>query len=746
MRPRTKLIAAVVLGATVAAVLAGVTLAAFSATTSNPTSSFTAAPDWVAPTVDATILGETAGGATYDSTVLADSPIGYWRLGESSGTTANDSSGNGRSGTYLGGYTLGAAGAISSSNTAVTFNNSDARAEITSSAFQLTSSLSVEAWARPAVNNGNNAIFDKTIGGNTNTSYLMYIGGGKPKCRLVKGGAQFDVASGTAVTANAWVHIVCTYDGANVRLYVNNALVATTALTGSIDTGSGVNIIGRLGGASYPFNGQLDEVAVYSTALSATRIAAHYDAASGDLTDEVRQCKPYYMYANVTDTGNPASGVSTVTSNLSSVTAGQTAAALTGGSYSVGSTSYNYRVGPVIADAAPGSPTYAITSTDAASNSGTQSGFGATVLAAATPPTSIFLTGLEQGVASSTAAGVFDTVVGSGVSADSSVKRNGSYSLKIAAANAATNTNVTYPATGDLRHPVVRFALRLNSLPSSTVRLFSFVNSGKDGDLVYDSASGTLGARFEGQTIVDGASAVSAGIWYLIEIKGDFNSATHTLDWRIDGVAQTQAAFAESGKDITTLSFGTAATNETYTANYDDIFASQTATDYPIGNGKVLALRPNGMGTSSGSGSFLNDDGTAIDSNTWTRLDELPATSSSDYVKQTANATSSYIEVTFENPAESCFNGVGARLAYNSPSATANDGEMRVLDGATSTVVYNGTMGVTSLTYKEAVVTPASTWTQSAVNGLVARIGYSSDTSPNPYFDDLLLEYDTPLG
>src|SRR4051812_1334419 len=48
----------------------------------------------------------------YSSAVLALSPIAYYRLGESSGTTAADSSGNGLNGTYNGGVTLGQPGGI----------------------------------------------------------------------------------------------------------------------------------------------------------------------------------------------------------------------------------------------------------------------------------------------------------------------------------------------------------------------------------------------------------------------------------------------------------------------------------------------------------------------------------------------------------------------------------------------------------------------------------------------------------
>lgn len=103
--------------------------------------------------------------------------------------------------------------------------------------------------------------------------------------------------------------------------------------------------------------------------------------ATGYLAGKIRQAGNYYVYANVTDTGNPASGVSSVTANVSTVTAGQTTLALVSGSFSSEGASYNYRSASVMADSllAAGSKSYSLTMTDAAANSQTQPGFGVTV-------------------------------------------------------------------------------------------------------------------------------------------------------------------------------------------------------------------------------------------------------------------------------------------------------------------------------------------------------------------------------
>lgn len=96
----------------------------------------------------------------------------------------------------------------------------------------------------------------------------------------------------------------------------------------------------------------------------------------GYLTGAVKPGGRYYVYANVTDTGNPASGVSSSASNVTALTATQSAASLAAGTYSVGGVSYNYRSALLTADAiAPaGTTAYAITSLDLAGNSRTESG------------------------------------------------------------------------------------------------------------------------------------------------------------------------------------------------------------------------------------------------------------------------------------------------------------------------------------------------------------------------------------
>src|SRR5439155_12503384 len=107
--------------------------------------------------------------------VLADRPAGYWRLGEPANSgTAVDSSGNGLSGSYESGITLGQPGAVSG-DTAAAFNGPGAVDLPDAPALDLSGTLSVEAWGRPSLAGQSGGIFEKTIGGAVNTQYSLLI-------------------------------------------------------------------------------------------------------------------------------------------------------------------------------------------------------------------------------------------------------------------------------------------------------------------------------------------------------------------------------------------------------------------------------------------------------------------------------------------------------------------------------------------------------------------------------------------
>lgn len=106
----------------------------------------------------------------------------------------------------------------------------------------------------------------------------------------------------------------------------------------------------------------------------------------GGVPGYIRQGGSYRILASVADTGNPSSGVSTVSSALSGAPA-----ALTDGTFTAGGQSYNYRGSTVTAAStfAAGTYPYSVAATDGAGNARTQAGFSVVVDNTPATPTAV---------------------------------------------------------------------------------------------------------------------------------------------------------------------------------------------------------------------------------------------------------------------------------------------------------------------------------------------------------------------
>ena len=376
-----------------------------------------------------------------------------------------------------------------------------------------------------------------------------------------------------------------------------------------------------------------------------------------------------------------------------------------------------------------------------------------TVSAASCPtsyPTLTWLSGMEHAYSTTAGGGVWNSAAGT-ATVDSTVKRNGTYSLKIAPTAAIAYRGRLLGIGENVW--VVRFAIRLASLPSANTELATLNDSNHVSTtsymtLRYIAASQKFAIGFPGQTVLS-SGTVTAGNWYVIDMRLDPRGTTQTADWRVDGVAQTSTSLTTGAAGAAyAINFGSTSA-ATFSANYDDIAISETNADYPIGDGKVLPLRLDGMGTSVGAASFVNDDATAINSTSWSRLDEIPMGAGTDFVKQTATSTTNYVEMTFEDTTETCVRAVGGRVVYDPQNTNqANDGRTALLDGTTERTIHDGNMAANNaiMNPKYGTVAPlGAAWTATELNGLRARIGYSSDASPNPTWHSLMLEYDVPL-
>jgi hypothetical protein len=156
------------------------------------------------------------------------------------------------------------------------------------------------------------------------------------------------------------------------RLLLGPALLSGLALIGGAAT-----LAAFSSSSSNPGNGLASAPDWVAPSASSTVIAK----TPGYSASYVKQGGSYYIYANVTDTGNPASGINVVTADVSAITTGATSVALVAGAYTAEGTAYGYRSASRVADnpLSAGSKSFSLSSTDVAGNNRLQTGFSVTV-------------------------------------------------------------------------------------------------------------------------------------------------------------------------------------------------------------------------------------------------------------------------------------------------------------------------------------------------------------------------------
>lgn len=221
---------------------------------------------------------------TYAQTVLANNPSGYWKLNETSGTVAADSSATGNDGAYVGaapslnqpGYDAALGGAFLTAPPVnyVSIPHSVAQRAVTA--------ITEEAWiylvGAPA---DQSTILSKP--GN----HYFWIN----SARKLDG---FDFTNGTNGTRSAvstaaiplatWTHVAAAVDSSGAGVwYINGVPSGTFSLhsTGTWqDVSSGATFLGcDDGSGDRPLVMRVQHAAVYPTKLSAAQILAHYQAA-----------------------------------------------------------------------------------------------------------------------------------------------------------------------------------------------------------------------------------------------------------------------------------------------------------------------------------------------------------------------------------------------------------------------------------------------------------------------------------
>lgn len=217
----------------------------------------------------------------YTDTVLSDSPVAFWPLNETTGTTIHDISGNNYNGTISGVYQLNQPSLLKSDEGRSIYmsgNNSRIYLPNVAALNNQPYPITLEAWVY-LTNSANQAIIMAM--GNSNSPAMAISSITANLISYGNTGAANGTSTNVAVTSAKPYHIVITADNqGNILFYINGQSAGSGQLTATY-TGSGAGMFGAYPQAptTYVLQGNIQFFAFYNTLLTPARVLAHYKAA-----------------------------------------------------------------------------------------------------------------------------------------------------------------------------------------------------------------------------------------------------------------------------------------------------------------------------------------------------------------------------------------------------------------------------------------------------------------------------------
>jgi hypothetical protein len=245
------------------------------------------------------LVGASAAAGDYRSTVLSDGPVGYWRLGEATGTVAADETRQ-NDGAYRGDVGLGAPGALGGvPNTAINLGGADQGVDV-ADAPRLDGGLNdiaVEAWVKTTANAEQVVVTKDAYV--AEPSWQLSVTDddgliGRPRMKVFDGTSDQYAYGPSRVDDGNWHHVVVDVDrDVGITIYVDGGSATTRILTPGAFESSGNLLIGHARDIHYPdFRGTLDEIALYPRLLGQTEVEHHFRLGSDRTAPSVALTSP----------------------------------------------------------------------------------------------------------------------------------------------------------------------------------------------------------------------------------------------------------------------------------------------------------------------------------------------------------------------------------------------------------------------------------------------------------------------
>ena len=178
-------------------------------------------------------------------------------------------------------------------NYSMSFDGSDDYIDVgDNNSLNPTSQLTLSVWVKK-IGSGTGstpAVYSSSKSSSNNGGFLITLHPTSSRFQFYvdttgSGGWVF-IQNNINIVANQWYHIVSTWDGSNIKMYVDGVLQTNTASVSQIVYSIDISAtIGKY--ATSYFNGSIDEVAVWNTALTSTQVSEIYNATGTNLTKDL---------------------------------------------------------------------------------------------------------------------------------------------------------------------------------------------------------------------------------------------------------------------------------------------------------------------------------------------------------------------------------------------------------------------------------------------------------------------------
>jgi hypothetical protein len=171
-------------------------------------------------------------------------------------------------------------GITGDANTAVAFNGTSGKVSF-GDAFDYAAkaAFSLEAWVQPSVVDATSRrIFSKETSDVAGAQGYYLVSNSTRVSFARLRDDNYETLSGPAMVAGARYHVVVTYDGTWMRLYINGVQVDASPSANSLLDTTALFTVGAKSSGGGEWGGAIDEPAVYRQALSASMVMAHYQA------------------------------------------------------------------------------------------------------------------------------------------------------------------------------------------------------------------------------------------------------------------------------------------------------------------------------------------------------------------------------------------------------------------------------------------------------------------------------------